>query len=91
VDVLREFGFSAEAVSPEPFLRENKVVRMGLPPLRIDLLTSASGVDFASCQSRHVLAEIDGVPVRVVGLEDLKANKRASGRAKDLADLENLP
>jgi len=49
------------------------------------------GVDFADCYRRAVVAELDGVPVPIISLEDLKRNKRASGRLKYLLDLENLP
>ena len=64
---------------------------MGVPPLRIDLLTSPSGVDFNSCFANREVVEIDGVLVTLISLEDLKKNKAASGRLKDLNDLHNLP
>jgi len=90
VRVFRKFGFSAESVSVELFLTENQVIRMGVPPLQIDLLTNASGVDFANCYAQRKLVVIDGVEVSLIDLENLKANKRSSGRAKDLDDLEHL-
>jgi hypothetical protein len=64
---------------------------MGVPPVCIELITSATGVDFAQCYSRRQLMTIDGVDVRVIRADDLKANKKACGRAKDINDLENLP
>jgi predicted nucleotidyltransferase len=64
--------------------------RMGVPPIRIEILSSVSGIDFASAFSRRSRQMIDGIEVNVVALEDLKANKKASGRLKDLADLEKL-
>ncbi len=64
---------------------------MGVPPIRLEIFTAIPGVDFASCYSSRVRADIDGVPVQVISLAHLKANKKASGRSKDLADLENLP
>lgn len=91
VAALRKFGFSQAGVSPEMFLEERKIFRMGMPPLRIELLTSASGVDFSDCFGRRTVDVIDGVEVSLIGREDLKTNKRAAGRTKDLADLENLP
>jgi hypothetical protein len=91
VRVLREFGFDVPNLSPDLFLREDQIVRMGLPPIRLEIFTAIPGVDFASCYSARVFTEIDGVPVHVISLEHLKVNKRASGRSKDLADLENLP
>lgn len=56
----------------------------------IEILTSISGVDFKDAYQRRLVADIEGIPVNLIGLEDLKANKRASGRLKDLADLEKL-
>ncbi len=64
---------------------------MGTPPLRIEVITSASGVDFYECYSRRVQTILDGVPVNIISLDDLKTNKKAAGRFKDLADLEYLP
>jgi predicted nucleotidyltransferase len=86
--VLREFGFPQ--ASPELFTEPGKVVRMGLPPLRIEVLTWISGVEFSQCFRNRVVADIGGVPVNLIGMEDLRANKKASGRLKDLADLEQL-
>ena len=63
---------------------------MGVPPVRIEVLTSISGVDFAVCHARKTSAMIDGVPVSVIGRADLIANKLAAGRAKDLNDLKHL-
>ena len=62
----------------------------GLPPMRIDLLTSVSGLKCSECYSNRREIELDGVCVPFVGLEDLKRTKRATGRHQDLADLENL-
>ncbi len=58
---------------------------------RIEVLTSIDGVNFTECVERSIIQIIDGSEVRVIGLADLKINKLASGRKKDLADLENLP
>ena len=89
--VLRDFGMPEEDVSKRLFLERDKVVRMGVPPVRIEVITGASGVDFAECYSRREVIEIDGIPVNFISLEDLKENKRASARHKDLDDLEHLP
>jgi len=89
--VLRDFGMPKEDVSKRLFLERDKVVRMGVPPVRIEVITGASGVDFAECYSRREVIEIDGIPVNFISLEDLKENKRASARHKDLEDLEHLP
>ncbi|MCJ7542011.1 MAG: hypothetical protein MUO88_20365 [Desulfobacterales bacterium] len=89
--MLRDFGMPEEDVSKRLFLERDKVVRMGVPPVRIEVITGASGVDFAECYSRREVIEIDGIPVNFISLEDLKENKRASARHKDLDDLEHLP
>jgi len=91
VIVLREFGFDVPNLSAELFLKDDQIVRMGMPPIRLEIFTSIPGVRFEECYAARVAGEIDGVPVSLINLEDLKTNKRASGRNKDLADLENLP
>ena len=91
VTVLREFGFETPDLSPELFLQDHSMVRMGLPPMRIEVLTTISGVEFAACYAMRVTAMIDGVKVNLISLPDLKVNKQASGRYKDLDDLEHLP
>ena len=87
---LRRFGFASESVAPSNFLEPDKIIRMGMPPLRIEILTGASGVDFRSCYDRRVTVRVDDVDVLMIGLDDLRANKRAAGRHKDLADLDEL-
>lgn len=89
--VLRKFGFSSESVRPEMFSKPEQIVRMGLPPICIDIITSASGVDFADCYTRRNSQIMDGIEVNLIHPDDLKRNKKASGRLKDLNDLENLP
>lgn len=91
VQVLTEFGFNVPDLSEALFLISGKVIRMGLPPVRIELLTSASGVDFEPCYRERLEVEWGGVPVKFISLDRLKMNKRASGRHKDLDDLEHLP
>jgi hypothetical protein len=64
---------------------------MGLPPVRIEILTSISGVEFEACYAEKVMIQIEEMLVPVISLARLRENKAASGRARDLADLENLP
>ncbi len=90
VDALKAFGFDLPELSASLFLAEN-IVRMGVPPFRIELMTSLSGVEFDECYRDSCSVEIDAVPVRIIGLDHLKKNKRAAGRHKDLDDLEHLP
>lgn len=91
VTALREFGFDLPELVPSLFQEPDRVVRMGLPPNRIEIQTGIDGVRFEDCVARGVSVTLDGVAVRIIGLDDLKANKRASGRNKDLADLDHLP
>ncbi|HEX6190534.1 MAG TPA: hypothetical protein VFZ40_20955 [Pyrinomonadaceae bacterium] len=64
---------------------------MGVPPFRLEVLTTIDGVDFKECYQRRNRAKIDGVDVDLIGLSDLRKKQAASGRLKDLSDLENLP
>ena len=88
---LREFGFAAPGLKADLFLTRNTVVRMGVPPIRIEILTSISGVEFELCYAERQVIHIEDMAVPVISLPRLRENKTASGRAKDLADLENLP
>ncbi|MCG3126648.1 MAG: hypothetical protein CHACPFDD_01499 [Phycisphaerae bacterium] len=88
VDVLRAFGFTD--VSRELFLEPGRVIRMGNPPVRIKILTHVSGVDFDKCYARRQVELLDGIRVSLISLADLRRNKRAAGRPKDLADLSAL-
>jgi predicted nucleotidyltransferase len=88
---LQKFGFRASTVTPATFLEEGKVFRFGRRPVRIELLTNPSGISFEECYQRRIEAVMDGVKVPLICLDDLRVNKKASARAKDLADLENLP
>lgn len=87
---LSSFGFGGLGLKREDFLQPGAVVQLGYPPSRIDLLTGLSGVDFDACYPKRVEMTIAGVRLPIIGLEEFRANKRASGRAKDLADLESL-
>jgi hypothetical protein len=89
---VREFGFGAAAgLTSDLFLARNNVVRMGLPPVRIEILTSISGVEFEKCYAEKEMIQIEEMAVPLISLARLRENKAASGRTKDLADLENLP
>jgi len=88
---LVEFGFEADDVPLSLFTQPGRIVRMGIPPMRLEIVTTISGVDFASSYPRRISEIIDDVAVNIIGLDDLKANKKASARHKDLNDLEQLP
>jgi hypothetical protein len=88
---FRDFGMPEEAMTESLFLEENTVIRMGVPPVRLEVITSASGVDFNECYSNREVIEIDSILINFISLQDLKKNKRAAGRYKDMDDLEHLP
>ncbi len=90
VAVLKEFGFDTPSLTADLFLRENQIIRMGNPPMRIELMTTISGVRFEECHSERIIDVIDDVEVQIINLEHLRRNKQASGRQKDLDDLEHL-
>ena len=77
-------------VTEDDLKRPNVVAQFGLPPNRIDILTGISGVSFADAWKNRVEAVVEGVPVAVLGLNELLANKNASGRDKDRADVKGL-
>ncbi|MDZ4702061.1 MAG: hypothetical protein SH809_20290 [Rhodothermales bacterium] len=87
---FREFGFDVPGLEPKLFLEKNKIVRIGQPPVRIEVMSSISGVVFKECYEKRTQADWDDLIVPIISLACLKQNKRASGRLKDLADLEYL-
>jgi hypothetical protein len=87
---LAQFGMGSLGLAEGDFLVPDQVVQLGYPPVRIDILLSASGVEFEDCFTRRMIVPLDGVDVNFIDLEGFKKNKRASGRLQDLADLENL-
>lgn len=88
--VFRRFGLDAPDLTIDLFLEKGKIIRMGIPPMRIEVITDISGVDFANCYSNRSEVKIDGVSVKIISLPDLLKNKKAAGRYKDLDDVEHL-
>jgi hypothetical protein len=90
IRVLNDFGFESLGLTTEDFESEENVIQLGVPPVRIDILTSLTGVSWDEVYEGRVSAEFGGVPVQVIGRNQLIANKQALGRKRDLADLEAL-
>jgi hypothetical protein len=90
IKALQQFGFGSLELKESDFTTPDQVIQLGYPPNRIDMLTSLSGVEFSECYASRVTEEIDEVPVIFIDLENLKKNKKATGRHQDLADIENL-
>jgi hypothetical protein len=89
---LARFGapLRAHGVEPTDFASPDAIYQLGLPPTRIDILTRIDGVTFDEAWPERIEAEIGGIPLSFLGLRALIRNKRASGRTKDLQDLEFL-
>lgn len=88
---LQAFGFTSPELTKELFLQDKRIVRMGVPPFRLEVSTYIDGVDFDECFAEKEIVQFDEVSVNLISLRQLKINKKASGRYKDLNDLENLP
>lgn len=89
IQAIRDFGYSS--ASGDLLDPEDAMVRMGVPPLRIEVLRAPSRVEFEDCWTRRQLVEDRDLAIPFLSLEDLKRNKRAAGRPKDLVDLAELP
>lgn len=90
VEVLRAFGFASAQPTDALLMDRGKIIRMGVPPVRIEVLNTLSGVEFAACAGSAVEKDFDGLKVPLISLQDLIANKRAAGRHKDLNDVQQL-
>lgn len=90
-EVLHQFGIHDPELTEASIREPGNILRMGVPPMRIEILNDIDGVDFETCYASKQDAVIDSIPVQVISLSDLRKNKQASGRYKDLEDLEHLP
>jgi hypothetical protein len=90
IKVLEEFGFSSLDLSVEDFQEENNVVQLGLPPVRIDIITSISGVTWEEAEASKEPGKYGDLSIFYIGKSQFVANKRAIGRTKDIADIEAL-
>ena len=90
VEVLAAFGFGSFGLSEGDFAEQDRIVQLGYPPNRIDLLTSISGVTFDEAWQTREPSTLDGIPVSFIGRQAFVRNKTASGRLKDAADVEAL-
>jgi len=90
LEALVAFGFGDVGLDARDFEVLDRVVQLGVPPVRIDLVTSIAGVSWEESWRAKVPGEYGGTRVFVIGREELLKNKRAAGRQKDLADIESL-
>jgi len=90
LSALKEFGFGSLGLKEDDFNTPNKVIQLGYPPVRVDIITSISGVSWEEAYEGHVKGKYGDVPVCYIGRNQYIQNKKASGRKKDIADLEAL-
>lgn len=89
---LKQFGFDSPNLKAEMFMAKDSLTRMGVEPMKIEIFTHISGLIFANSFINAATLKIeDSISIPFLSLEDLKKSKRSSGRAQDIADLENLP
>jgi len=90
IAAFKDFGFDVPELTVAVFLEPGKIVRIGVPPLRLEVMNGISGVSFDQCYVRRVEETIAGIRVCFIDRENLLLNKQAAGRPKDLADLAAL-
>ena len=90
LNALNNFGFGSVGLKEEDFSNSNKVVQLGYPPVRIDIITSISGITWDEAYKEHDQGKYGDIPVYYIGRDHYILNKKASGRKKDIADLEAL-
>ncbi len=90
VGVLAGFGLASLGYTAADFMEADIIVQIGVAPFRIDLLTTIDGVTFDECYPHRQASVLDGIPVAVIGIHDLRRNKASTGRAKDQEDLRLL-
>ncbi len=93
VDALKKFGAPLEhdGINAETFTDKQVVYQIGVAPVRIDILTGITGVEFTDAWKKRVAGTFFGVPVNFISLDDLTTNKQALGRSNDLKDLNLKP
>jgi hypothetical protein len=90
ITALDKFGFGSAGLEASDFESPNKVIQLGVPPVRVDMITSITGISWEEAFSGRVEGKYGDVLVHYIGREAFILNKRALGRKKDLADLEAL-
>ena len=90
IQALIQFGFESLGYVPEDLLTPGDFIQLGVIPNRIDLLNQVSGVSNEEIWAERIASHLDNIPVHYIGREHFIRNKRATGRQKDLGDLESL-
>ena len=90
LQALKQFGFGSTKLTIDDLTGDNQIVQLGYPPVRIDIITSVDGLDWERAFYNSIETSYGDVTIRLISLSDFIKNKKASGRHKDLADLEAL-
>lgn len=90
ITALDAFGFASAGLTLGDFKHPNQVIQLGVSPIRIDLMTSITGVSWDEAWAGKIAYVYGDIPVYYIGREQFIANKRATGRTKDIADIEML-
>ena len=90
IDALKAFGFEGTGLEVADFVTPGRIIQAGVPPVRVDIITSITGVSWEQADGGKVAGDYGGVPVSFIGRREFLANKAAAGRKKDLADIEAL-
>ena len=90
LNVLDDFGFSTIGLTINDFLETSNVIQLGYPPFRIDLITQPDGITFDECYQNKIVVNYNDLEIAIIGINDFKKNKQATGRFKDLDNLEHL-
>jgi len=90
IKALKDFGFGSVGLTADDFTKPDKIIQLGYPPVRIDLITTISGVDWDMAEKGCVPGQYGEIPVKYLGRKEFILNKQSTNRKKDLADLEAL-
>ncbi|HSB77973.1 MAG TPA: hypothetical protein VLM91_04245 [Candidatus Methylomirabilis sp.] len=90
MQALQDFGFGSVGLTAADFEEGGRIVQLGFPPVRVDIITSITGVSWEQARSGRVRGQFGDVVVHYISRDDFIANKRALGRKKDMADLEAI-
>ena len=88
--VIRDFGFGSLGLKEEDFLKDNAIIQLGYPPVRIDILNMIDGVKFKEALGHRLTQKMDGVIIPFIGKDDFIKNKKAAGRSQDLTDIKEI-
>lgn len=91
IKVLEKFGISGLGITKEDLTKKDSIIQIGVPPNRIDLITSVEALTFEKAYQRREIKQIDSIDTNIISLDDLKTNKKALGRDKDKDDISHLP